>query len=377
MTDRSAGDSSVPEAAGLSRGMSAADPAGVPGLMPTSDPAGGSRVMPAPAADAPRLTVRHRLPDGSATDVVATLVASDDTALTLLPDDGGPVVVARRDVVVTREVPARRVRPSSSPADLERLAARGWPGTEQARLGGWLLRAGGGWTGRANSALVTGDPGVPLDDALEEVAAFYRQRGLPPRLHLPRMLDAPGAPGGASRAEGGDPIEAVDAASEAAGWVAYDETLVLTADLRRLDLESSPEHPSGPVVSSWAASPEEAWLGVLRGGSSRTDPAAAQVLGGVPAHYLSLTSGDTVVAVGRVVVTDDWCGIAAIEVEPASRRRGLGRRVATELLGRGREHGARFAYLQTLRDNTPALTLYAELGFVPHHAYHYRRLDER
>ena len=43
--------------------------------------------------------------------------------------------------------------------DLERVAARGWPGLEQDTLGEWLLRAGGGFTGRANSVLVVGDPG--------------------------------------------------------------------------------------------------------------------------------------------------------------------------------------------------------------------------
>jgi hypothetical protein len=45
---------------------------------------------------------------------------------------------------------------------LERAAASGWRGTEEASLGGWLLRAAGGFTGRANSALAIGDPGMPL-----------------------------------------------------------------------------------------------------------------------------------------------------------------------------------------------------------------------
>ena len=49
-------------------------------------------------------------------------------------------------------------------AGLELLAARGWRGTEEARLGDWLLRAGGGFTGRANSALALGDPGRPLPE---------------------------------------------------------------------------------------------------------------------------------------------------------------------------------------------------------------------
>ena len=43
-------------------------------------------------------------------------------------------------------------------AGLERLAAHG---TEEGALGEWLLRAGGGFTGRVDSALVVGDPGLP------------------------------------------------------------------------------------------------------------------------------------------------------------------------------------------------------------------------
>ncbi len=39
---------------------------------------------------------------------------------------------------------------------LEHAAALAWPGTEQHWHDGWLLRAGGGYTSRANSA-------VPLD----------------------------------------------------------------------------------------------------------------------------------------------------------------------------------------------------------------------
>ncbi|HEX6526280.1 MAG TPA: hypothetical protein VF070_40645 [Streptosporangiaceae bacterium] len=38
-------------------------------------------------------------------------------------------------------------------AELEEVAARGWRGAEEEWLGGWLLRAGAGFAGRANSAL--------------------------------------------------------------------------------------------------------------------------------------------------------------------------------------------------------------------------------
>ena len=65
-------------------------------------------------------------------------------------------------------------------AAFERMSARHWRATEEARLGGWLLRAAGGFTGRANSALPLGDPGMPAERAVAEVEAWYPRRGLPP-----------------------------------------------------------------------------------------------------------------------------------------------------------------------------------------------------
>ena len=63
--------------------------------------------------------------------------------------------------------------------DLEQAAAGGWRAPEEARLGRWLLRAAGGFTGRANSALAIGDPGLPLAAALDQVGRWYQARGLP------------------------------------------------------------------------------------------------------------------------------------------------------------------------------------------------------
>ena len=72
----------------------------------------------------------------------------------------------------------RHLRPAI--ADLERAAAEHWQAADRAALGEWLLRAAGGFTGRANSALPLGDPGMPLPDAVAAVAAWYRSRACPP-----------------------------------------------------------------------------------------------------------------------------------------------------------------------------------------------------
>ncbi|MGH3180858.1 MAG: GNAT family N-acetyltransferase, cg3035/Rv0428c family, partial [Streptosporangiaceae bacterium] len=79
-------------------------------------------------------------------------------------------------------MPDRRI------TDTERAAALHWQAPEQEPLGDWLLRAAEGFTGRANSALPLGDPGVPLPAAVEAVEDWYRRRALPPMIVVPGVL---------------------------------------------------------------------------------------------------------------------------------------------------------------------------------------------
>jgi len=82
--------------------------------------------------------------------------------------DGGLSDFGRAAVAVLKPVPA-------APRDvleLEEIAALGWPAPETRWLGRWLLRAAEGWTGRGNSVLPLGEPGLPLDAALAEVTSL-------------------------------------------------------------------------------------------------------------------------------------------------------------------------------------------------------------
>ena len=110
------------------------------------------------------------------------------------------------DVVTWKAVPdrPRRTRPASSFSvdELSRITSRGWPAVVSEPLGEWELRASGGFTGRANSVAVHGDPGLPFEDALAAVVAFYDSHGATPRaqvvvgsVHEPAFLDAGWAPG--------------------------------------------------------------------------------------------------------------------------------------------------------------------------------------
>lgn len=68
-----------------------------------------------------------------------------------------------------------------------------------------------------------------------------------------------------------------------------------------------------------------------------------------------------------------WAGFAAVEVDPAQRRRGLATAVMAALARRALEEGASAAWLQVEKENAGARALYAGMGFTAHHAYHHYR----
>jgi GNAT superfamily N-acetyltransferase len=241
--------------------------------------------------------------------------------------------------------------PPLSPADLERLAARTWRGLEEEPLGDWLLRASGGFTGRANSVLVVGDPPSDLADAIATVTRWYDQRGLRPMAQLP----LPGA-------------EEADAAFAAAGWETVEDVLVLTADLG--------EWPSWQVDVDLAPQPDDAWLAGYRYRGTPLPPVAHEVLMNAERAVFAAVRLEPapapLAAVARGAVVGDWLCVTAVTVDDRYRRRGLATAVMNRLGSWGRDSGAGSCLLQVVESNGPALALYERLGFTEHHRYHYR-----
>ncbi|MFI9011338.1 GNAT family N-acetyltransferase [Actinosynnema sp. NPDC053489] len=234
--------------------------------------------------------------------------------------------------------------------ELEQRCADAWPALVDQPLGQWRLRAAGGFTGRANSALTSGDPGVPVPDALARVVDFAGRNGMAPTAHV--VVGAP-----------------VEARVEAAGWrVDVDhpggaESLVMTGGPAGF---ASPK-AAGVVV---ADAPPPGWWEL----AAQRDP--------TPAQRHVLTSGDRVgfgavlrdgvaVAAVRGAVVGDLLHVARLAVHPRARRRGLARELMRGLAAWGVEHGATTCALQVAEHNRPAIALYESLGCAEHHRYRY------
>lgn len=283
-------------------------------------------------------------------DLLGELVEFGDEHLVVRDIDGVRHRVARADVVAGKRVPPWRPG-NRRIAALERVAAQGWPAPDTAQLGEWLLRAADGWTSRANSALALGDPGAPLTQAFDAVAAWYAERGLPPRVTTPLPLAA-----------------AVADALAAAGWTPQPSVLVQTAPLRAIPTPG-PAATDDPVVRL-AAAPSEEWLAAVAARKGPLPAAARHVLTAVEKVRFAEVYGDhELLGTARGVVTGEWLGISLVGVAPHARRTGLARRMTHALVRWARELGATRAYLQVEEENTAAVALYAGLGFTTHHRY--------
>jgi GNAT superfamily N-acetyltransferase len=247
--------------------------------------------------------------------------------------------------------------------DLEQRAALGWRAPEEERLGGWLLRAADGFTGRANSALATGDPGCPLDQAARAVQDWYQARGLPAMIAIPYPAGRPQA-------------IPLDGFLAGLGWgVRVRIATVMTAPAGQV-ARAARTAPAGVEMDP---EPSEDWLALYHyRGQPSLPPIARQVLTSAPWQaFASIRDGAETIAIGRVAAAADWAGLTAIEVAPGYRRRGLATVVTAALAARAAERGAEHVYLQVEDDNEPARMLYRRIGFAAHHDYHYRIAPER
>ncbi|MDQ6851530.1 MAG: GNAT family N-acetyltransferase [Actinomycetota bacterium] len=282
-------------------------------------------------------------------DVIGDLVGLD-ARTAVLDSRSGLVEVALESVTIAKPAPPS----TADELALQAIAAAGWRAGETAQLGGWLLRATGGFTARANSVLPLRTPGMDLDEALRRAGEWYAERGLPLRLLVPmqarRLLDA----------ELGE-----------RGW--RTEGIVHTMAGRLDMLHAGPGDEHGVEI---ADVPDDRWLGRYRDGAGTTPIARRLLTRHDRAGFASIRDGEHVLAIGRGTVDDTWLGVTAVEVEPGHRRRGLARAVMAALWGWGSDRGATRSYLQVSVDNLPGVALDESLGYWVHHDYRYRLAPE-
>lgn len=296
-----------------------------------------------------RVVVRHRLADGQLTDVVGVLSSHTPDRWLVRRADGSSVPIGPDSVVAAKPVPPTPLRR----VDLDAVflaQALGRPAVLTEKLGDWLLRASSGWTGRANSVLPYGDPGMAVPAALDRAREFYVKHRQPPMAMVRLGSDA-------------------EAAIRAAGWV---EARPWQADVQVLHTTLDLVNAAPDADVSLTARPGREWYAAAFG-SSEMLATAPTVLEGAPrAMFAEVRQDGRIVATGRGSMTGHWVGIDTVHVHEDHRRCGLGTAVLRGLARWAGANGGRRSYLEVVSDNTAAMAAYTSLGYAE--AYRYRYL---
>lgn len=317
-----------------------------------------------------RVVVRYRLEEGSqaaATDFLGELIARDKDFL-IVDTKTERVKLIRADVIAAKDVPPPASRPGRahqriSADDLEKVMSKGWQAVDRGGLGGWQLRASDGFTGRANSVLVVGDPSLPLDKAIDFVEKWYADRGRPPlfQVHGERGFVVEDQPTAAALLERGYEV--------GGGNESWQRVLVMTglsAAVPPLTEQSAPVTADAELKTDWLMS-----YGEQR---SIVPGATEAVLTGSDGQlFLSVRDPGTnrIIGLARMAIHPGWAGIFGLWVHPDHRRSGLGTTIVSAAAMVARENNMPAIYIQVSGDNTSGVAFWEDLGFTVHHEYTY------
>jgi ribosomal protein S18 acetylase RimI-like enzyme len=240
-------------------------------------------------------------------------------------------------------------------ARIDSLMNQAWPAADSTELDGWLVRRNAGVTLRANSVLPANAP-FDVHRALDYVENLYLAHDITPSFQISPAVQ---------------PSD-LDDHLEARGYTVRNPTLVQCAALP--DVLAKLPAAAGEVNIS--TTPSAAWMDCWWSVDGRGGPAnrttAEQILARGKALYASIPDGPQVKAIGRLALVDDTAGLYCLAVDERFRRQGLGSAVIRSLLQEATSKGVKWVWLSVLEDNTPARTLYDNLGFRTVSRYHYR-----
>lgn len=230
--------------------------------------------------------------------------------------------------------------------DFAAATDRSTPGFRRHQIGDWVLRASSGATGRANSATLHGDPGIPLSAAVDEVEAWYEAQAGSTRVMV--WDDTPSEVVielGRRGLAGGRPTDVM-----AAPLDLVRSRLTAPAHLRtRIELQP----PS-----------------LLRESIS-TERLAEITHTGLERRFAVASAGEDDIGTGMAIVDAPLVGIFAMRTSEDRQGEGAGGAVVRSLLDGAADAGCDTVWLQVEADNLRANRWYARLGFVTHSRYEY------
>lgn len=246
---------------------------------------------------------------------------------------------------------------------IEEAALNSWPAFQQMLFDGWVLRFAQGYTKRANSITPLYQENLPLLEKIQACEELYFEKGLPPVFRLTSLYSE----------KQSDRLETI---LEQQKYQFLDLTVVLSLELKQLKQEFILQKFS-PEIEFYHQRIED-WIEIfhqLKESKNQFQHKMHQKL----IHLILaqkclmiLKQSEIPIACGLGVLEQEYLGLFDLVVAPSHRNQGVGRKVMMNFLKWGLENGAKFAYLQVLQNNSPALSLYKKIGFQQVYQYWYR-----
>jgi ribosomal protein S18 acetylase RimI-like enzyme len=245
--------------------------------------------------------------------------------------------------------------------EVEERAFHAWPAAVVRPLAGWRLRFTAGVTTRRPNSVWPNEDDCRLSvaDKLALVEDFYAGLRAPARYQICPAAQPP----------------ELDSLLAERGYRADAHTAVQIAPLAQVVDRCRRADALAVAITPTL---DHSWLAVYCSSESVPSQEAEgrrRILQRIGARtgYAILQDEGQAVAVGLGVAEESWLGIFCMATSPTFRRRGAATDVLGALARWGEQHGATRVYLQVMRNNAPALTLYARAGFTPLYEYHYRQ----
>lgn len=223
---------------------------------------------------------------------------------------------------------------------MERAHVHAWPALRSAVIDGWLWRASGGGSQRANSVSTIDFVGDDPEAAIDAVEARYRSEGMTPRFQVFNETEPPDLPARLRRR----------------GYRESEGTLTLfrkPVESETRDVEQRDR--------AW-----DAWRGVYLGQITESRRAVNnRILDEIPqpAAFFAATLGGRVAATALCSVLDRCGVVECVATEHALRRQGAARNVMLTLETWAALQGCEMLGLQVVETNAAGLGLYQGLGY--------------
>lgn len=241
---------------------------------------------------------------------------------------------------------------------LEELTLNTAPATHQAFYDGWVLRASGTDTRRANSATALQPSTLPLEQKVDYTEAWYRTYEQPTIFRLTEAFSPP----------------EMDAMLVARDYTREADTFVMTLNLAGAVQQGEPVLPSGAKLVERSASEGLDDVHRMRAVTPEFHErdVQRQALWKGPQRFVSLKTINGVASTGMARMEAGYVGIFSMRTASNARRKGYATLLVAHLLAWGREQGASKAFLQVDRANEAAITVYQKFGFTPAYFYWHR-----